>query len=886
VARKPEPKKDEVKQAYASSAPPDRPAKAAAGPKVNPQPATRNPQPNRRPPVPSIRYDGTGRYTMAKDDGAKGTQGLAELARRFGAKPYEQLLAPDRTWQTERVIFRDLETGATVVRLTNDPWANELSYFGKNWSADGKYVVFRRRPGEWESSTATHGPMALNSDGTGLRNVFRDYRYVHCEVCSPAEPNVCFGVADDKQVVAFDLRTGKADHVVRDGLQGSWHMKVSPDGKYLLGRGNISKGGRGLWVARSDGKELHEVPVPEGIHDSYQFHPSQRKIMYWYEGRFNEGFVQCDFDGAERTKVPLKFDWNHGDVGPDRGVHTHGHITRVRGDGWAPLEYLFHAPGVEYYDDPYRNNGYVSWSPKDQPWAYATRLVQPPYLSEIQAFHAEPVPGDVVNRYRVCTTGLRSTADLDHPGASPDGTKVLFNALPFGRIDIFYVVARLPERPLAVRAERSGGSVRLTWRAPAHHAEIAGYHVYRSGESGINYVPLTPRPVQGTEFTDDTARPGETAFYAITAVEHSGLESGLSEEVSAGEGGAAPRRLYVEAEQGERNRLMWVALDGRASDLHYVWMRGREGEGRVTLPVKVPEAGGPWSVWGRVKGENGVSFRASAGGGPVTLQAPPSPEWAWVKFDGTLSGSGPLVLTSSLYGSAVDSVVLSSDPDFSPARAARVRWPKLGPVQGVSVNAVSPYAVRLSWPAVAGDTFHHYNLYCGRQADFPVGQGTLVASPDRGSFLDWGLQPGAAYYYRVTCVDRAGNESPPSAAVRVSTPAVEHVVIEKSAAPTVAFRVPRKGLYVLWLKLKKGPGGGQYMDILIDGKKRASWTIVYGNLDEESWFSYGRWGQFELGPGDHTLTISNGTKHTVQRVLWTTDLSQRPEGRVNMLHGW
>src|SRR5205085_131142 len=130
----------------------------------------------------------------------------------------------------------------------------------------------------------------------------------------------------------------------------------------------------------------------------------------------------------------------------------------------------------------------------------------------------------------------------------------LFNALPFGQVDVFYVVARLPERPLALRAERSGGSVRLTWRPPAHHAEVAGYHVYRSGESGIHYVPLTPRPVRGTEFTDDTARPGEAAFYAVTAVEHSGLESGLSEEASAGEGGA--RRIYVEAEQGERNRLM------------------------------------------------------------------------------------------------------------------------------------------------------------------------------------------------------------------------------------------------------------------------------------------------------------------------------------------
>ena len=82
-------------------------------------------------------------------------------------------------WQTERVVFRDVDTGATVVRLTNDPWTDQLSYFQGNWSADGKYIVFRRRPGMWESSTDTHGPMAMNADGTRLRNVFRDYRLDH-----------------------------------------------------------------------------------------------------------------------------------------------------------------------------------------------------------------------------------------------------------------------------------------------------------------------------------------------------------------------------------------------------------------------------------------------------------------------------------------------------------------------------------------------------------------------------------------------------------------------------------------------------------------------------------------------------------------------------------
>ena len=296
---------------------------------------------------------------------------MVALADRFGPKPYDELSAGEGRWQSERAIFRDVDTGATIIRYTNDRFADQLSYFQGNWSADGQYIVFRRRPGMWESSTPTHGPMAMRADGTDLRNVFRDYQMVRDELCSPVEPNVCYAAADgDRKILAFDIATGKQSRLIREVSPG-WHMKISSDGSYLMNRAETS-GGKGIWITSVDGREWYEFSLPEPIHDSYCFHPSQKKIMFWYEGKFQDGFMQCEFDGSHMSRVPIQYDWNHGAFGLDRGVHSSGFAIRWTEDGWQPKEELLHKPGVESYDNPHSYNGYSTWMPKDQLWSYST----------------------------------------------------------------------------------------------------------------------------------------------------------------------------------------------------------------------------------------------------------------------------------------------------------------------------------------------------------------------------------------------------------------------------------------------------------------------------------------------------------------------------------
>ena len=251
--------------------------------------------------------------------------------------------------------------------------------------------------------------------------------------------------------------------------------------------------------------------------------------------------MQCDFDGANMTKVLTHFDWNHGDVGLERGVHAAGYITRIEGNTWLPTEPLFAKPGVEYYDNPASCNGYLTWMPKDRPWVYASRIAKLPYLSEIQSYPVEPAAEGVVNRYRICFTGMKYAVALDHLDASPDGTKVLYNSNMFGRLDVYYVVARLPETPRD--SERPSGGRRRhtssleTAAAPCRNRAATTSTAARTAVMVTCRSPIAPgkRPSIPIGLPSRRGRP---VFYAVSAVEHSGLESGLSQEACAG----GPRR--------------------------------------------------------------------------------------------------------------------------------------------------------------------------------------------------------------------------------------------------------------------------------------------------------------------------------------------------------
>ena len=73
--------------------------------------------------------------------------------------------------------------------------------------------------------------------------------------------------------------------------------------------------------------------------------------------------------------------------------------------------------------------------------------------------------------------------------------------------------------------------VNLSW-APSSSA-VSGYNVYRGAQSSGPFARINPSLETATVYTDSTVVSGQIYYYATTAVDSSGAESGYSNVAEA-----------------------------------------------------------------------------------------------------------------------------------------------------------------------------------------------------------------------------------------------------------------------------------------------------------------------------------------------------------------
>jgi len=89
-----------------------------------------------------------------------------------------------------------------------------------------------------------------------------------------------------------------------------------------------------------------------------------------------------------------------------------------------------------------------------------------------------------------------------------------------------------PVAPTNVNAVGGDGLVALAWTAN-NEADLAGYHVYRSNNSGGTYTRINSSTITTNAYNDSNVAANTTYFYQLTAVDNSANESNTSNEVFA-----------------------------------------------------------------------------------------------------------------------------------------------------------------------------------------------------------------------------------------------------------------------------------------------------------------------------------------------------------------
>jgi len=845
---------------------------------------------------------------------------LLALAERKGWRQLE-LVKRGEAYLSERTVYRDTGTGCIVWRMTCDPAVDVDDYYDiPSWNADGSVMSFL----SWRSGEKTRWLMDANGANIrpmptpGGKHIEKGYwsvihrdRFYYAvvdeagthvvalnpftgeeqEIVSveqdlgemmpphPREEHFLFGKRQDQpgQTQVFNPEiTDQPSWIYVLSVEGEiqeielerrWHrlrFTKAPDLRIFFNYDNP----RTQWTILPDGSERHEIPYSGG-HPDWLADGSE--LTYYAEG----SIWGVRYDGTERREIMRLGSGGHG--GPCRDmVHF---VSDTHGGG----EDALYPDSVLYL----RIDG--------SQVAHQLARPQSSFYAHTQLWHPD------------------HHSTHPHPIASPDGTKTIFNSDALGEFsDIYVAVNRKPDPPRNLRARLDGRSVVLNWDEPEQCRELAGYNVYRFDESTGAWKQLTFRPQRGTGWRGPQRK--ENAYYVVTAVEHSGLESRPSNQVfqMGNELWEGYARLVYEAEAGEIELPMRPFVDMEtASNLYYVGCAEGKAGGRLALRVDLPKSG-PFKLWGRVRGSGALVVACDGDAlGSLTCAGE---DWSWMALDTEhtlMSGEHEVTLTPTTGGEAVDVLYITDDVEHVPeGKMALDTTPPATP-EDVTVETAGVNAVKVSWQAVSVNDLDHYNVYVGESAEFPCEQATLVGSPSENELVDWGRRPGATYWYKVTAVDRWGNESEPSEAVEGALEEREptHIELEArrakrqnmevrelpavpggrvvvpdgrgEAAAEWRFRLREDGEFALWGYSIHQRNEPTTFEVYIDDEKVGDWR-VWGRWGEWIWSPMGRkWTGspelFRIGAGRHTLRLVAQTPTAqVAQVVITDDPTWYP----------
>lgn len=272
-----------------------------------------------------------------------------------------------------------------------------------------------------------------------------------------------------------------------------------------------------------------------------------------------------------------------------------------------------------------------------------------------------------------------------------------------------------PTNPVATS---TGLGIALDWDNNTEPA-LGGYNVYRSISATSGFVKITATPVTNSLYTDGSAVVGTTYYYRFTALSTYGAESANSVVVSA------LRTIDTVAPAAPTG----LGAFGETGGIRLGWTSSRDADVAGYRIYRGPSAEGPFTL-----------LNTSA---LVTTTT----------YVDTTTG---VAQVWHYQVAAVDASGNESAPS-NVASAERIGV-DLPPAAPNGFTATGVYAdIALRWSANVESDLSGYNVYRSSAGGaFVRINGSLLGLP---AFDDTTAAVGVAYAYRITAVDRAGQES-------------------------------------------------------------------------------------------------------------------------------
>lgn len=474
-------------------------------------------------------------------------EATARIAR-YGERPYAKLIDKDGFYQSETLIFHDLETGNEVVSLSMELCTDIANIERRSaWSCNGQYISFignkvfiNHDNGQlWKRQWAGFNYVA-NADGSQRRRIWGNSNGKLVSLLDKfnnwdqKRPNVLYYPANDK---LWRLTLGKGEKDNRAEVIhtfGSNTMKIiqeiSDDNLMLIEESGQSPSCYVVDLNKKPGEKgfVLSYALKGEIHPgSFRFRRSAPIITGGYERGGGSICLRVD---PEKGLVPHELE-----KGPDFGVRM-AHLWYGRPDDRAVFSGRANGKGEGLWVQMPKQkpmliadvvDGHPSWCGKDENWFfYAVGTGQCPpagamYNRRLIAGNADGKTVKILcTPYDRRREGKSNYASIPRPNQSPDATKCWFHSsmlLPSeSYVGSFYAVFRRPYAPTALKV--AAGT--LSWTPHVLSNEVRGYNLYRKSDAGWT---LERQLVQGDKMP--LAAPGT---YMLTAVEWSGLESDLS----------------------------------------------------------------------------------------------------------------------------------------------------------------------------------------------------------------------------------------------------------------------------------------------------------------------------------------------------------------------